>query len=281
VNEPTTYEILKDFAGPLATLVGAIIGLSVVAWQTRRGFRNLIASQEHRAAIERDARADQARIQREIAAEQLDREKMALAAALTGELFSLWHQIEDATIIPKAQSIMLAGAQGTREAMLPIFRIRVPIYEANISKLGLLGSSLAGDVARVFSRATISSSTSPDEQKTPRMDVKIYKAIIDGFVQSNSEWLEDISYVIKRLSALERGTSDDPGPLYLLEQERERKRKTQPTQQAADPGAVVARKHHNRRARPRWRRSQRAGERRAPHDDARHRSRCDRWCAPP
>jgi hypothetical protein len=241
VNESTTYEILKDFAGPLATLVGAIIGLSVVAWQTQRGFRNLIASQEHRAATERDARADQARIQREIAAEQLDREKMALAAALTGELSSLWHQVRNANTIPIAQSILLEemlkdGAQGKREATLPIFPICVPIYQANISKLGLLGSSLAGDVARVFSRATISPSTSPGQQMMPQMDIKIYKGMMDGLVQSNKEWLEDISQVIRRLSAFERGTSDDPGPLYLLEQERERKRKTQPTQQAADSG---------------------------------------------
>jgi hypothetical protein len=38
------------------------------------------------------------------------------------------------------------------------------------------------------------------------------------------------------VSALERGTNDDPGPLYLLEQERELKRKTQATQQASDSG---------------------------------------------
>jgi hypothetical protein len=240
VNESTTYEVLKDFAGPLATLVGAIIGLSVVAWQTQRGFRNLIASQEHRAATEQDARADQARIQREIATEQLEREKLALAAALTGELFSLWHQVKNANATPTAQSILLDemikdGAQGKRDAILPIFPIRVPIYEANIAKLGLLGSSLAGDVARVFSRATIAPSTSAGQQAPQKMDIKMLKGMIDGLVQANKDWLEDISHVIRRLSALERGTSDDPGPLYLLEQERERKRKTQPTQQAADP----------------------------------------------
>jgi hypothetical protein len=232
----TTYEILKDFAGPLATLLGAIIGLSVVAWQTQRGFRNLIASQEHRAATERDARADQARIQREIAAEQLNQEKMALAAALLSELSSLWYQVRNATTFSMTQSILLEemikdGAQGKREATLPIFPIRVPIYEANISKLGLLGSSLAGDVAQVFSRATVSSSTSTGQQAVPQMDIKMYKGMIDGLVQSNKEWLEDISHVIMRLSALERGASDDPGPLYLLEQERERKSKGQPTQQ--------------------------------------------------
>jgi hypothetical protein len=227
VNEPTTYEILKDFAGPLGTFGGAIIGLLVVAWQTQRGFRNLIASQEN-----------QARIQREIAAEQLEREKLALAAALTGELSSLWHQVRNANAIAIFQSVLLeemlkGGAQGKRETALPISPIRVPIYEANISKLGLLGSSLAGDVARVFSRATIAPSTSTGQQ-APQMNIKMLKGLIDGLVRANKDWLEDISHVISRLSALERRTSDDPGPLYLLEQERERKKKTQPTQQAAD-----------------------------------------------
>lgn len=45
----------------LATLIGSVIGLSVIAFQTRQGFKNLIASQEHRADKEREARADQAR----------------------------------------------------------------------------------------------------------------------------------------------------------------------------------------------------------------------------
>jgi hypothetical protein len=240
VVESTTYEILKDFAGPLATFFGAIIGLLVVAWQTQRGFRNLIASQEHRAATERDARADQAQIQRELAAEQLEQEKLTLAAALTGELSSLCRQVRSASAVAITQSILLEemlkdGAQGKREAALPIFSIRVPIYEANISKLGLLGSSLAGDVARVFSRATIAPSTFASQQ-APQIDIRMLKGTIDGLVQSNKDWLEDIAHVISRLSALERGTSDDPGPLYLLDQERERKRKTQPAQQAADSG---------------------------------------------
>jgi hypothetical protein len=32
----------------VATLIGAIVGLGIVAWQARLGFRNLILSQEHR-----------------------------------------------------------------------------------------------------------------------------------------------------------------------------------------------------------------------------------------
>jgi len=150
------YEVLKDFAGPFATLIGAVLGLSVIAWQTRRGFRNLIASQEHRATMERGARADQARIEREVLAEQVEREKRALAASLAGELTSLWYQVRNVQYLPVAQSVLLEammedGTTRKQEFVLPIGKFRVPIYEANISKLGLLGASLAGDVARVFS----------------------------------------------------------------------------------------------------------------------------------
>ena len=79
----------------LATLIGSLIGLSVIGWQTRRGFKNLIASQEHRAEKEREARADQARIERDASNEQSEREKKALAAALAGELYSLWRQVRN------------------------------------------------------------------------------------------------------------------------------------------------------------------------------------------
>jgi hypothetical protein len=73
----------------LATLIGSLIGLSVIGWQTRRGFKNLIASQEHRAEKEREARA------RDASNEQSEREKKALAAALAGELYSLWRQVRN------------------------------------------------------------------------------------------------------------------------------------------------------------------------------------------
>jgi hypothetical protein len=222
------YEILKDFAGALATIIAAVVGFTVIAWQTRRGFTNLIASQEHRAKTERDARADQARIERETAAEQLEREKKALAAALSGELIALWHQVRNTRSLAIAQSVVLGemlkvGTVGKQDFTLPIVQFRVPIYEANIPKLGLLGSSLAGDVARAFSRATIATSARPD-QKT-QVEAKFLKAALDALDRANNDWLDDISHVSKRLSALELGTSDDPGPLYVLEQERDRKRK--------------------------------------------------------
>jgi hypothetical protein len=73
----------------LATLIGSLIGLSVIGWQARQGFKNLIASQEHRAEKEREARVDQARIERNATDAQSERERKALAAALAGELYSL------------------------------------------------------------------------------------------------------------------------------------------------------------------------------------------------
>jgi hypothetical protein len=54
-----------------ATLLGAIIGLSIVARQARRGFTNLVRSQAHQAQIDRDARLHQS----ELNAQALERDR--------------------------------------------------------------------------------------------------------------------------------------------------------------------------------------------------------------
>src|SRR5262245_37625316 len=77
---------ISNIPTPLTTLAGAMIALYGVSHQTSKGFRNLIASQEHRAKIEREARQEQH--DREQAAEikKIERETKALAAPLRGEL---------------------------------------------------------------------------------------------------------------------------------------------------------------------------------------------------
>ncbi|KAB2919955.1 MAG: hypothetical protein F9K29_03610 [Hyphomicrobiaceae bacterium] len=42
---------LRNIPPTVVTLLVALVTFSGVAWQTNRGFRNLIASQEHRAKI--------------------------------------------------------------------------------------------------------------------------------------------------------------------------------------------------------------------------------------
>jgi hypothetical protein len=208
----------------LATLIGSLIGLSVIGWQTRQGFKNLIASQEHRAEKEREARADQARIQRDATDEQFERERKALAAALAGELSSLWRQASNLRPWYSVSTTLLREMERegvrTKQGTLSLPPFHVPIYEANAEKLGLLGSSIAGDVARVFSRASVN----PTSQDKLDIDIKMLIATYEGVVESMDIWMEDISHVVGRLVALEHGTTD-PGTLFELDQQREQRKR--------------------------------------------------------
>src|SRR5262245_40479887 len=125
----------------LATLIGSLIGLSVIGWQTRQGFKNLIASQEHRAEKEREARADQARIERDATNEQSEREKKALAAALAGELYALSRQVYNVRGFQALNVAFLKQMERdgvrTKEGSFNVPTFRVPIYEANVEKLGV------------------------------------------------------------------------------------------------------------------------------------------------
>jgi hypothetical protein len=206
----------------LATLIGSLIGLSVIGWQTRQGFKNLIASQEHRALKEREARVDQARIEREATNEQFERERKALAAALAGELYSLWRQVQNVRTwhglnIELLKEMQREGVR-TKKSTFSVPTFHVPIYEANVEKLGVLGSSNAGDVARVYS--VFSVATSQDERD---VDIKVLIAMYQGIIESMDTWMEDISHVIKRLVALEHGYKD-PGTLFELDQQREQRK---------------------------------------------------------
>jgi len=100
---------------------------------------------------------------------------------------------------------------------IPTFHM--PIYEANVEKLGVLGSSIAGDVARVFSSFSVNS-TSQDKLN---LDIKFLIATSEGVIESMDIWMEDISHVVKRLVALEHGYKD-PGTLFELDQQREQRK---------------------------------------------------------
>src|SRR4051812_34519453 len=79
------------------TFMGAVIGFSAVAWQTRRGFKNLIASQEHRGELDRVARADQARLVEEGKLADQNREAKVIAAAIHAELIGLLAAVHNST----------------------------------------------------------------------------------------------------------------------------------------------------------------------------------------
>ncbi len=60
---------------PVATIIAAVLGFGVIAWQARLGFNALIKAQDHRAAIEERARRNQDTINRDLAFDQKLREK--------------------------------------------------------------------------------------------------------------------------------------------------------------------------------------------------------------
>jgi len=47
------WAVANDLPQGWAILIGVIIGLGIIAWQTRIGFRNLLLSQAHQAELDR------------------------------------------------------------------------------------------------------------------------------------------------------------------------------------------------------------------------------------
>jgi hypothetical protein len=212
---------------PIATLLAAILGFSGIAWQSRKGFRNLIASQEHRAKIEREAREEQH--QRELEAEQRRRDgaAKALAAARTGELVAFldFAHNNTNTFQTYAEMNRVMAKEGLKEIALPRFNgFHARIYEANIGKLDLLNASLVGDLAKVFARTAAMPATSGEKI---RIDTAIAVLMTASKVWSTTA--DDILHVALRMRAFEWG-QEDPGTLVERDQ-----RKTADTTGKAGP----------------------------------------------
>jgi hypothetical protein len=72
-----------------ATLLGAIIGLAIVARQTRNGIANLVRSQNNQAELDRKARLHQAEIEQAAAQRLMENERATLLSALRAEIVGL------------------------------------------------------------------------------------------------------------------------------------------------------------------------------------------------
>ena len=130
----------------IATLCGAVFGLSVVAWQARIGFQNLIKSQENQARIERDARLHQAELQ-QVAEERAEEKKKAmLLGAIRAEIAYLFDAVSVAEnhiygliLIEKA---IMASHRPSSTKTIAFHSFTAPVFQANIPNLGLLGATL-------------------------------------------------------------------------------------------------------------------------------------------
>lgn len=77
----------------VATLCGAVIGLSVVAWQARVGFQNLIKSQENQARIEREGRLHRDELDQAAEARAIVQKRADLLGGLRAEIAYLYSAV--------------------------------------------------------------------------------------------------------------------------------------------------------------------------------------------
>jgi hypothetical protein len=139
-----------------ATLCGAIIGLTIVGNQARKGFANLIRSQNNQAELDRLARIHQSDITEQAQAKNTEKERSTLLSALRAEIVGL----HDAACTASQTSTKFAEIAdalarqhmppSTKTITYPTFD--APIYLANLTRIGLLGPSIGGDVVKVLSR---------------------------------------------------------------------------------------------------------------------------------
>ena len=204
----------------VATLIGAVLGLTLVAWQARLGFKNLIQSQEHRANIESDARLEQHAL--DLQREQLRaaEERRILMAALRAEIEGLHHRASDtmgrARMMQRLHEAFAKGKAPTVQNSFIGPTFEAPVYQANVSKIGLLGPSLGGDVVKVMS---VTSVKQVHMTFDPPMPHEMVATLYEGVADRMHEWQGELHHVAMRL-AVEEGTPD-PGTLTETRRERE------------------------------------------------------------
>lgn len=204
----------------LATLVGAIVGLCVVAWQTGQGFKNLIRSQENQAQIAREARLHQAELEQEAMGRQQQQDRATLLGSLRAEIASLFGAVTDAqkhvwTLALIAKAIKKSG-QSPSTKVIALHTFEAPVFKASISNLGILGANLGADVIRVLSKANGKEVKFQQEIALPH-DVVI--TLYEGNHAALEKWASDLYHVAMRIRAAEDGTPD-PGTLVETQDER-------------------------------------------------------------
>jgi hypothetical protein len=202
-----------------ATLFGAIIGLCVVAWQTNKGFGNLIRSQENHARLDREARLHKLDLDRTSKKEEEERERRLLLSGLRAEIVSL-HADASSAAQTHRQFAMLYKMmhEGNAPPNMKEFMMhgyKAPFNKEHIRKLGLLPVSLAADIIRVHSMAFEDRKVA--WEKAPPNSI-ISLAYATGAV-SAYRFQADLFHVAMRIRSLEEGTPD-PGTLSETQKKR-------------------------------------------------------------
>lgn len=206
-----------------ATLLGAIIGLSIVGQQARLGFRNLVRSQTRQAELDREARLHKAELDRDAVRANADREKQLLLSAIRAEIAALLsgtlNQQKIAKTLHEMSRAFAANKMPstTDRYAFPLFD--APVFRANIANIGLLGTDLGADVIKVLSPANGAKHEIKQDAPIPHETlVVLYGAQHDYF----AKWYSDLYHVAMRIIAIESETPD-PGSLITTETDRYKK----------------------------------------------------------
>jgi hypothetical protein len=204
----------------LATFTGAVIGLTVVGWQTNKGFRNLVRSQASQASLDRKARIHQAELDREAKEADHVREHEVLLQGLWAEIISLDAELREDLFNVRMFAEMYKSYKKRRVDNtvkgISFKSHNAPYYKANIERLGLLGPSLGADIIKVLSRADGSPHLYAQETV---LSVDTMIMMYNGNADSLMDWRDELAHVAKRINAIAHNHAD-PGSLAATAKQR-------------------------------------------------------------
>jgi hypothetical protein len=101
-----------------------------------------------------------------------------------------------------------ARGQWTGGVKIPPRALKTPVFDANVSKLGLLRASVAGDVIAVLAKAR--ADTSINDPKDV-LDNKVVANYYEGLSKSFKAMYEELMHISRRLERFENSKIEDPG----------------------------------------------------------------------
>lgn len=210
-----------------ATLCGAIIGLTIVGQQARRGFSNLIKSQRNQSELDREARLHQVELDRIRQLEEAEKKLNYLANALWAEVYAVHYQIHELwlsnTMFAMVSKEMAKRGSPPVAKSIAFSTFDAPVYKANIENLGLLPAGIAADVVLVMTRAKGGDNRTMEVDKPISHDLA--ETLHSGFAETLKDWRDDLFHVSMRLSSVINPMNQDPGPLVDAQKARTAARK--------------------------------------------------------
>ncbi len=218
-----------------ATLVAAVAGFLIVAYQTKQGFKSLSVSQAKQAALDREAREHQAELDRQADQRRRRDEAVALASALTAELTAAHAAVSNGL---RMLSVAIAGFEHVGDHKITeatkvrnyLPRFNPLVYRSNVGTIGQLGPSIAHDVVDVYNTLLISETIGDAEGTTG----EVIATVLSAYREMYRGWLLDCMHVHARLLSFSGG-KEDPGALFF---ERQKRTAGTPARETANPSAT-------------------------------------------